>query len=60
MKSGEEMPSSRSWAAFRSNREFLTEPFSWPKGLTLENFTTIFTTSHVLTYIKNSAIVWAA
>lgn len=54
------MPSSRSWAAFRANRELLTEPFSWPKGLTLENFTTIFTTSHVLTYIKNSAIAWAA
>lgn len=46
-------------AAFRSNRELLTEPFSWPHGLTLENFTTIFATSHVLTYIKNSAIIFA-
>lgn len=44
-------------AAFRSNRELLTEPFSWPHELTLENFTKIFEGSHVLTYIKNSAII---
>ncbi len=44
-------------AAFRSNRELLTEPFSWPHELTLENFIKIFEGSHVLTYIKNSAII---
>lgn len=44
-------------AAFRPNMELLTEPFSLPRSLTLVNFVTIFTTSHVLTYIKNSAIV---
>jgi raffinose/stachyose/melibiose transport system permease protein len=44
-------------AAFRPNMELLTQPFSFPKALTLENFVTIFTTSHVLTYIKNSAII---
>lgn len=44
-------------AAFRPNMELLTEPFSFPKMLTLENFRTIFTTSHILTYIKNSAII---
>ena len=44
-------------AAFRSNMELLTEPFSLPKSLSMENFVTIFTTSHVLTYIKNSAII---
>ncbi|WP_130838299.1 carbohydrate ABC transporter permease [Lachnoclostridium sp. Marseille-P6806] len=45
------------FAAFRPNMELLTEPFRFPKQLTSENFVTIFTTSHVLTYIKNSAIV---
>lgn len=44
-------------AAFRPNMELLTEPFSIPKVFTLENFQTIFTTSHILTYIKNSAII---
>ena len=44
-------------AAFRPNMELLTEPFRSPQRLTLENFTTIFTTSHILTYIKNSAII---
>lgn len=44
-------------AAFRSNMELLTEQFSLPKSLSMENFVTIFTTSHVLTYIKNSAII---
>ncbi len=44
-------------AAFRPNMELLTEPFSFPRQLTKENFITIFTTSHVFTYIKNSAII---
>lgn len=44
-------------AAFRPNMELLTEPFRFPKQLTSENFVTIFTTSHILAYIKNSAII---
>ena len=44
-------------AAFRPNIELLSAPFALPRSLTLENFVTIFTKSHILTYIKNSAII---
>ena len=44
-------------AGFRPNIELLTDPFSIPKSLTLENFIKIFTQSNVVTYIKNSAII---
>ena len=35
----------------------MTEPFSFPKSFTLENFIRIFTESNIVTYIKNSAII---
>ena len=44
-------------AGFRPNIELLTEPFSFPKSFTLENFIRIFTESNIVTYIKNSAII---
>ena len=44
-------------AGFRPNIELLTDPFSIPKSLTLENFIKIFTQSNVMTYIRNSAII---
>ena len=44
-------------AGFRPNIELLTDPFSIPKSLTLENFIKIFTQSNVVTYIRNSAII---
>ena len=44
-------------AGFRPNIELLTEPFSFPKSFTLENFIRIFTQSNIITYIKNSAII---
>ena len=44
-------------AGFRPNIELLTEPFSFPKSFTLENFIRIFTESNIITYIKNSAII---
>ena len=44
-------------AGFRPNIELLTEPFSFPKRFTLENFIKIFTESNIITYIKNSAII---
>ena len=44
-------------AGFRPNIELLTEPFSFPKSFTLENFIRIFIESNVVTYIKNSAII---
>lgn len=44
-------------AGFRPNIELLTEPFSFPKSFTLENFIRIFIESNIVTYIKNSAII---
>lgn len=44
-------------AGFRPNIELLTEPFSFPKSFTLENFIRILTQSNIITYIKNSAII---
>ena len=44
-------------AGFRPNIELLTQPFSFPKSFTMENFIKIFTESNIITYIKNSAII---
>lgn len=44
-------------SGFRPNIELLTEPFSFPKSFTLENFIRIFIESNIVTYIKNSAII---
>lgn len=43
--------------SFKTNTEFLTDPFAWPQGMAWENYTRALIKSKMADYIGNSALV---
>ena len=44
-------------ASFKTNTEFLTEPFAFPKGIEIENYVRAFTKANMAAYFLNSVFM---
>ena len=45
------------WSSFKSNTEFLTAPFDFPKGIEIDNYVRAFTKANMGAYFLNSLYV---